>query len=153
MSAPQQVAHAAVPVSQASRARDIRTILFRVLALNLVVAAAKLMYGLSTGANSMVADGIHSVMDSSSNVVGLLGTAIAARPPDPGHPYCHRNVEVIAALGITLLLFQACYEILTGAVERLMGAKPPRVTPASFAIMIATILINQFVTAYGQRRG
>ena len=123
MSAPQQVARVAVPVNQVSRARDIRTVLFRVLALNLLVAAAKLIYGFATGAISMVADGIHSLMDSSSNVVGLLGTAIAARPPDPGHPYGHRKFEVIAALGITFLLFLACYEILTGSVERgMMGA-------------------------------
>src|SRR3989449_9979637 len=136
MSAPQQIVRAAVPLNQASRARDIRTVLFRVLALNLVVAAAKLIYGLSTGAISMVADGIHSVMDSSSNVVGLLGTAIAARPPDPGHPYGHRKFEVIAGLGITFLLFLACYEGLTGAVERLMSSQRPRGTAAPFSIMI-----------------
>jgi len=153
MSAPQQVARAAVQVNQASRAHDIRTVLFRVLALNLLVAAAKLIYGLATGAISMVADGIHSLMDSSSNVVGLLGTAIAARPPDPGHPYGHRKFEVIAALGITFLLFLACYEVLTGTVERLMSSQRPRVTAASFAIMIVTILINTFVTIYEQRRG
>ncbi len=147
------MARAATPEDRASRARNIRAVLLQVLALNLLVAAAKLVYGLLTGAISMVADGIHSVMDSSSNVVGLVGTAIAARPPDPGHPYGHRKFEVIAALGITFLLFLACYEILTGSVGRLMGSKPPTVTPASYAIMIATILINTFVTIYEQRRG
>src|SRR5439155_15860298 len=133
---------------QGSRARDIRGVLVLVLALNLLVAAAKLAYGLMTGAISMVADGIHSLMDSSSNVIGLVGTAVAARPPDPGHPYGHRKFEVIAALGITFLLFLACYEILTGSVARLMSSQRPRVTAASFAIMIVTIVINTFVTIY-----
>src|SRR5688572_25675335 len=126
------------------RAGDIRVVLLRVLALNLLVAGAKLIYGIATGAISMVADGIHSAMDSSSNVIGLIGTAVAARPPDPGHPYGHRKFEVIAALGITFLLFLACYEILTGAVERLMSGSPPEVTGWSFAIMIGTIVINLF---------
>ncbi len=139
--------------NQVSRSRDIRAVLVQVLALNLLVAAAKLAYGLMTGAISMVADGIHSLMDSSSNVVGLVGTAIAARPPDPGHPYGHRKFEVIAALGITFLLFLACYEILTGSVARLMTPQPPVVTRASFAIMILTILINTFVTIYESKRG
>ena len=135
------------------RAQDIRVVLLRVLALNLLVAGAKLIYGIATGAISMVADGIHSAMDSSSNVIGLVGTAVAARPPDPGHPYGHRKFEVIAALGITFLLFLACYEILTGAVERIMTGSPPEVTAWSFAIMIGTIVINLFVTVYEQRRG
>ena len=138
---------------QVSRSRDIRAVLVQVLALNLLVAAVKLAYGLMTGAISMVADGIHSLMDSSSNVVGLVGTAIAARPPDPGHPYGHRKFEVIAALGITFLLFLACYEILTGSVARLMTPKAPEVTRASFVIMILTILINTFVTIYESKRG
>jgi cation diffusion facilitator family transporter len=153
MSAPHQVVRGDAAGDQGPRSRNIRVVLVQVLALNLLVAAAKLAYGLMTGAISMVADGIHSLMDSSSNVIGLVGTAIAARPPDPGHPYGHRKFEVIAALGITFLLFLACYEILTGSVARLMTPKPPVVTEASFAIMIATILINTFVTIYESRRG
>jgi len=153
MSAPQQVVRGDAAGDPGSRSRDIRAVLVQVLALNLLVAVAKLAYGLMTGAISMVADGIHSLMDSSSNVVGLVGTAIAARPPDPGHPYGHRKFEVIAALGITFLLFLACYEILTGSVARLMTPRPPVVTRASFAIMILTILINTFVTIYESKRG
>jgi len=153
MSAPQQVVRGDAAGDPGSRSRDIRAVLVQVLALNLLVAVAKLAYGLMTGAISMVADGIHSLMDSSSNVVGLVGTAIAARPPDPGHPYGHRKFEVIAALGITFLLFLACYEILTGSVARLMTPKAPEVTRASFVIMILTILINTFVTIYESKRG
>jgi len=153
MSAAHQVVRGDAAGDQGSRSRNIRAVLVQVLALNLLVAAVKLAYGLMTGAISMVADGIHSLMDSSSNVVGLVGTAIAARPPDPGHPYGHRKFEVIAALGITFLLFLACYEILTGSVARLMTPHPPVVTRASFAIMILTILINTFVTIYESKRG
>jgi cation diffusion facilitator family transporter len=118
-----------------------------------VVAAAKLVYGALTGAISMVADGIHSLLDSSSNVIGLIGTAVAARPPDHGHPYGHRKFEVIASLGITFLLFLACYEILTTAVARLMESRPPQVNTGSFGIMIGTILINAVVTVYERRQG
>jgi len=153
MTAAHPIVRGDAPGHQVSRSRDIRAVLVQVLALNLLVAAVKLAYGLMTGAISMVADGIHSLMDSSSNVVGLVGTAIAARPPDPGHPYGHRKFEVIAALGITFLLFLACYEILTGSVARLMTPRPPVVTRASFAIMILTILINTFVTIYESKRG
>ena len=153
MTAAHQVVRGDATGNQVSRSRDIRAVLVQVLALNLLVAAVKLAYGLMTGAISIVADGLHSLMDSSSNVVGLVGTAIAARPPDPGHPYGHRKFEVIAALGITFLLFLACYEILTGSVARLMTPQPPVVTRASFAIMILTILINTFVTIYESKRG
>jgi cation diffusion facilitator family transporter len=131
----------------------IRRVLWQVLALNLLVALAKLIYGGLTGAISMVADGIHSLLDSSSNVVGLVGTAAAARPPDHGHPYGHRKFEVISALGIAFLLGLGCYEILSGSIGRLTSGNVPRVTPLSFAIMIGTMIVNAAVSTFEKRRG
>jgi cation diffusion facilitator family transporter len=136
-----------------SRTTSIRSVLWGVLWLNLLVAAAKLIYGAMTGAISMLADGLHSLTDSSSNVVGLIGTAIAARPPDPGHPYGHRKFEVISALGIVFLLCVACYEILSSAIARLFSDETPLVTPLSFVVMGVTMVINGWVSIYERRRG
>jgi divalent metal cation (Fe/Co/Zn/Cd) transporter len=47
-----------------------------VLALNLLIAFVKLGVGLVTGAVSVAADALHSLVDSSSNVVGLIGIAV-----------------------------------------------------------------------------
>ena len=44
----------------------------------------------------MVADGYHSLVDGSNNVIGLIVAAFAFRPPDPGHPYGHRKFETAA---------------------------------------------------------
>jgi len=44
---------------------------------DLLLAAAQV--GLATGALAMVADGFHSMLDGLSNVVGLIGNAIAVR--------------------------------------------------------------------------
>ena len=136
-----------------TRTREVRTVLWRVLWLNLIVAVAKLVWGALSGAISMLADGLHSLMDSSSNIVGLIGTAVAARPPDHGHPYGHRKFEVISALGIVFLLCLACYEILSGALERLTADDVPRVTTLSYVIMIVTMVINGAVSVYERRRG
>jgi len=139
--------------NEALRSRSIRRVLWQVLGLNLLVAFAKLICGGLTGAISMLADGIHSLMDSSSNIVGLIGTAVAARPPDHGHPYGHRKFEVIAALGIVFLLGLACYEILSSSVGRLFTGKAAQVTFWSFAVMLATMAINGGVSMYEHARG
>lgn len=131
----------------------IRRVLWRVLWLNLLVAVAKLTYGIITGAISMIADGIHSLLDTSSNVIGLIGTLVAGRPPDPDHPYGHRKFEVLAALGITFMLGLACYEILVHAIRRLYSGGTPRVTIISFGIMLGTMIINALVSRYEHRSG
>ena len=66
----------------AGRGNHIRHILSVVLALNLTVAGAKLGYGFISGSVAMSADGFHSLLDGFANVVGIVGIAGAARPPD-----------------------------------------------------------------------
>jgi divalent metal cation (Fe/Co/Zn/Cd) transporter len=60
------------PSYRAERLLGIRRTLLVVLGLNLAVAIAKLAYGLWTGSIAMSADGVQSMLDGLSNVVGLL---------------------------------------------------------------------------------
>lgn len=137
----------------AERLDRISTVLWQILALNFVVAGAKLVYGWKSGAIAISADGIHSLLDGSSNILGLVGISVARRPPDANHPYGHRKFETFAALGIAAMLFFGCHEIVTAALERLRHPKLPDVTPAGFVVLIGTILINVFVVWYERREG
>ncbi|MBI1880905.1 MAG: cation transporter [Chloroflexi bacterium] len=135
------------------RFRQVKQVLWQILGVNLLVAAAKIVVGLATGSISMVADGFHSIMDGSSNVLGLVGLAIAARPPDENHPYGHQKFEPFATLGIGLLLLLAGWNVFTSAVTRLREGGAPEVTTVSFAVMLVTMLVNWLVTRYERRRG
>ncbi|MBI5958173.1 MAG: cation diffusion facilitator family transporter [Chloroflexi bacterium] len=131
----------------------VRRVMWIVLILNVVVAAAKLITGILTGAVAMIADGFHSSMDASSNVVGLVGIQMAAQPPDDDHPYGHRRFETLATLAIGGLLLVAAWEILQTMLDRLLQGGAPEVMDVSFVIMVATMVINGFVTIYERRRG
>lgn len=132
---------------------SVRRILVVVLGLNLFVALAKLLVGWLSSSLSMVADGFHSLTDSASNVVGLIGISVGRRPPDEDHPYGHRKFETLAALLIGALLALTAWEVLKGAIHRLRAGGAPEVTWVSFAVMIGTILINLAVSTYEARKG
>ncbi len=131
----------------------IAGVLWGILGLNLAVAVAKILYGRHSGAIAITADGIHSLLDGSSNVVGLIGLAVARRPPDANHPYGHRKYETFAALGIAGMLFIGCQEIAKAAIGRLMHPRLPEITAAGFAILLATLSVNLFVVWYERREG
>jgi cation diffusion facilitator family transporter len=120
----------------------------RVLLLNLAVAAAKLVLGYATGAVSIVSDGFHSLTDSTSNIIGLVGLRAARKPPDADHPYGHRKFETLAAAGIFVFLLLAVVEITRGALRRLASPAPPELSALTFAVMIATLLVNLWVVRY-----
>ena len=131
----------------------VNRVLFRVLILNLAVAGAKLVFGYSTGAVSIISDGFHSLTDSASNVIGLVGLRASLKPPDDDHPYGHRKYETLAAAGIFVFLLLVVVEVSRSALNRLAGGAAPHVTIASFAVMLITLGINLLVVRYEGREG
>ena len=125
-----------------SRFAEVRTVLVRVLFLNLTVALAKIIFGQMSGSISILSDGLHSLTDGTSNVVGLVALRLAKKPPDANHPYGHRKFETLAAGGIALFLLVVVVEVAQSAIMRLRSGGSPTVTMTSFLIMLSTLAIN-----------
>jgi cation diffusion facilitator family transporter len=135
------------------RYSQVSTVLWRVLFANVVVAIAKIGLGYYSGSVSITSDGFHSLTDSASNVVGLVGVSVARRPPDANHPYGHRKYETMASIGIMVFLILVLVQVLSAAVERLLHGGTPRVFPEGIALMAVTLIINLFVVSYELRQG
>jgi cation diffusion facilitator family transporter len=121
--------------------------------LNWGVAAAKLFYGWLTRSASMTADGFHSFSDGSSNIIGLIGIWIASRPIDETHPYGHKKYETLTSIGISILLFLVCFNVVREGILRFLHPVVPQVNANSFLVMGITLAINITVMIYEKRRG
>jgi len=135
------------------RYAQVSRVLWRVLFLNLGVAFVKIVLGSVTGSVSSLSDGFHSLTDTASNVVGLIGISIDRRPPDANHPYGHRKYETMASLGILVFLIVVLVQVLLAAVERLINGGSPRVFPEGIAVMATTLAVNIGVVSYELREG
>jgi cation diffusion facilitator family transporter len=133
--------------------RKIQRVLVYVLFLNLAVAFAKIIYGNLTGTLSLIADGYHSLFDGASNIIGLAGSFIAARPPDSEHPYGHQKYETLASILIALLLIFVGIEIFQTAINHFLVRSTPEVTFGSFLVVLGTMFINYLVTRYEYKQG
>ena len=111
------------------------------------------MLGYATGAVSVISDGFHSLTDSASNVMALVGMRASDKPPDVDHPYGHRKYETLAAAGIFVFLVLVVVEVVRAALRRLAGGASPEVTVLSFGVMITTLLVNVGVVRYEGREG
>lgn len=141
------------PTPNSSPCRQVNRVLWQTLSVNLAVAVAKIGVGLASGSISMVADGFHSTMDASSNVIGLVGSQAASRPADSDHPYGHHKFETFATLAIGLLLLFTSWNVLKSVFSRFVEGSSPEVTTLSFGVMLVTILLNLGVTIYERKWG
>lgn len=133
---------------------EIRKVLIITLLLNLLVMAIKAVVGWLTGSLSLLADALHSVTDSANNILGLVTNHYANPQPDRDHPYGHHKFDAIGALGIAVFLGIACFEILSGAVQRLLkGGTVVKISANELWILLIVLGINIFVTFYERRAG
>jgi cation diffusion facilitator family transporter len=133
----------------------VRKVLIITLLLNLFVMGLKALVGYSTGSLSLLADALHSVTDSANNVLGLIASKFSSPQPDREHPYGHSKFEAVGALGIASFLGIACFEILQGAIERILkgGGEPVRISPPELWLLLIVLGVNIFVAFYERTVG
>ncbi|PMB00573.1 cation-efflux pump [Fischerella thermalis CCMEE 5268] len=132
----------------------VRKVLIITLLLNVFVMLLKAVVGKLTGSLSLLADALHSVTDSANNILGLIASRFASPQPDREHPYGHLKFEAVGALGIAAFLGIACFEILQGAVERILnGGEPVRISAPELWLLLVVLGVNIFVTFYERRVG
>lgn len=133
--------------------KKIRKVLWIILFANFFVAAVKLVVGTLIKSTSLIADGFHSLTDGSSNIVGLIGVRLAAKPVDEDHPYGHRKYETFAGLFIGVMLTFIGSRILYSAAAGFRSPKAPSVSPECLVALIITLIINILVAAIEYKQG
>ena len=88
-----------------------------------------------------------------SNIIGLIGIAIAFQPRDKDHPYGHKKYETLFSLGIGALLFIVCFNLIKEGLARFTHPVVPYIDATSFWIMVITLCANLFVVNYEYRHG
>ena len=132
----------------------VQKVLIITLVLNLFVMVLKAVIGVLTGSLSLLADALHSVTDSASNVLGLVTSRFSSPDPDREHPYGHQKFEGVGALGIAAFLGIACFEIFHGAVERIIkGGQPVKISALQLWLLLIVLGVNIFVAYYERAEG
>lgn len=134
-------------------APQVRRVLWITMLLNLAVAAGKLAYGNFAGIVSLKASGFDSAFDGINNVIGLLAMTLAAKPPDPEHPYGHRKIEVAVSLLIGLMVTLGFIEVGRGVWEAATTGTSPNIEPGAYGVIVASLLVNLGVSIYERRQG
>ena len=133
---------------------EVRKVLIITLLLNVFVMGLKVLVGHWTGSLSLLADALHSVTDSANNVLGLVAIKFSSPLPDREHPYGHNKFEALGALGIAAFLGIACFEIVKGAIDRIIhGGEPIKVSPPELWLLLIVLGINIFVAFYERNVG
>ena len=116
---------------------------------NCFLTTFNIIIGIMSGSYALISEGAHTLSDIITTIVAYAGFKIGQKPADEEHPIGHGRAEAISGLVIVLFLTMVAYEIMSGAVEKILN--PSLITvPDTFAAIMAVfgILVNLSVSEY-----
>ena len=130
---------------------------FNGLIVNIILTIFKFLAGILGQSAAMVADAVHSVSDTASDIVVLLGFRYVKKPIDDSHNYGHGKIETLSTSIVGAMLIVVALLIVSSGIEQLLrslrGEIIPR--PALIALFAAvlSIVVKEFLYQYTVKVG
>lgn len=83
---------------------EIRRITLVGLFINIFIFILKFIVGVMGSSQAVVADAVHSLSDTATDIAILVGVKYWSAPADECHPYGHRRIEALITVGIGVVL-------------------------------------------------
>ncbi|MDH5394298.1 MAG: cation diffusion facilitator family transporter [Gammaproteobacteria bacterium] len=136
-------------LSNKTRRRAIDKVIWIGVAINILQTLSKIIGGVMTQSQALVADGIHSLSDLITDGMVLLASKHAHAEADEDHPYGHGRYETIATVALGMLLIFVAIGIAIDASLRLMSDQVIAIPgPVALAIAAFSILSNEGMFRY-----
>lgn len=118
------------------------------IVVNLGLFVLKMWAGIVSNSIALTADAWHTLSDSISSIVVILGAKLSSKKPDRDHPYGHGRWELIAAILIGFILAVIAYEILFDSIARFKTKEVANFGLLAIIVTIISILVNEALTQY-----
>ncbi len=123
------------------------------IALNILLFVIKFTAGSLSGAISVTADAFNNLSDSGSSLITMFGFRLAAKKPDPGHPFGHGRIEYLSGIAVSILIVLMGFELLTSSVNKIITPEAPQVSLLVFIILIISIAVKFYMFLYNRKYG
>ncbi|WP_409200752.1 cation diffusion facilitator family transporter [Methanobrevibacter sp. DSM 116169] len=123
---------------------------------NVFLTTFNITVGLVSGSYALVSEGFHTLSDIVTSIISYIGFRIGQKPADSDHPFGHGRSEAIAGLVIVLFLAMVSYEVLTGAIDKIISHNEivaPSYLAAGMALIgvFVNIATSKYIISLGKK--
>jgi cation diffusion facilitator family transporter len=132
-----------------------KTAIIAAIAGNLGIALTKFGAGVVTDSSAMLAEGIHSLVDTGNGILMLYGLSMSQKPPDDDYPFGHGKELYFWTLIVAILIFavgggMSVYE----GIAHLLDPTPIREESWNYVVLSISLVFEavSWVVAWGAFR-
>ena len=116
--------------------------------LNIFLFAIKFWAGFISGSIAIIADAWHTLTDSISSIILIVGLRISSKPPDEEHPFGHGRAEIVAAIIISVLLAVISLYFVKESIAKLINEGKAIYGLPAIIVTIISIIAKELMAQY-----
>lgn len=117
---------------------------------NLLLLVIKMIFGLISSSQSLIADAVNSAGDIVASLVSIIGIKVASKPRDKEHPYGHGKAEYIFAALVGISMIIASITMIKNAILSMMSNSTVNVSIFLILVCVVTILVKFSLMMYSK---
>jgi len=118
---------------------------------NTFLSIFKIMFGFIGKSGALIADGIHSLSDTLTDVFAIIGNKISTKPADKKHPFGHGNAEYLTCIIIGCIIFSLGISIIYEGIVKQVTIPSFYVAVISLITIFAKLLLSKFILNKGYK--
>ncbi len=125
------------------------------IVVNVLLAAFKAVIGFTANSIAIILDAVNNLSDAMSSIITIVGTKLAAKPPDKKHPLGYGRVEYLSAMIVSGIVL---YAGITSAVESVKKIIEPEAADYSMTALViiavavvVKLALGKYVIAQGKK--
>lgn len=123
------------------------------IGLNVLLFLGKYLAGRLSGSIAITADAFNNLSDAGSSVITLLGFRMAAKKPDPGHPFGHGRIEYLSGVAVSIIIIVVGVQLGLESIDKIMNPQPVDAGLLPMLVLVASICVKGYMFAYNRGIG
>lgn len=116
--------------------------------INVCLFGLKYWAGIVSGSIALIADAWHTLSDSMSSVIVIVGVKLSAKKADKEHPFGHGRWEHIASIFIGVLLGIIAYDFLRESISQIKMNKSANFGTLAVVVTVISIVLKEALARY-----
>jgi cation diffusion facilitator family transporter len=116
--------------------------------LNILLFVLKYWAGIVSGSVSLIADAWHTLTDSLSSIILLVGIKISEKKPDKKRPFGYGRAELISSIIIGVLLAMIGFQFFNESVHKLIYGGEVLFGKIAIIVTIASLVVKETMAQY-----
>ena len=129
--------------------RKENKIMITSMIVNFSLSLIKVITGIIFSSSALIADGVHSFSDLTTDVFAIVGNKLSIKPADEKHPFGHGKLEYLTSMAIGLIILFVGFGIIYNSFNTEI------IIPSLVVVLVSlfTIIIKFILSRYVIKKG